>query len=155
LLVDLDGFPSAHGLRSVRGEILAASVSQRVRLQRRLEPLGVDGLTLVEVAGVDVRMGRPVPVGERFALRFCGVVDPDSVTAAAVPLFPSQDGLQLEPLHPVVRWQVVGARTLVEVDLERARGPLQLQTRRMGLRALDGRGPEPLLALDLVPSVQE
>ncbi|MCB9897239.1 MAG: hypothetical protein H6825_04465 [Planctomycetes bacterium] len=88
-----------------------------------------------------------LPDGADLVLRFDGVLDPPSVTGDGVPLFPVRGEAELPAVRPGVRWSVVGTSSEVVLDLAGLELPVRLRTRRLALRSLAGRAPEPRLEL--------
>ena len=153
LEVLLAGSPSLRGLRTTSGLALEGPATVVARLEPRLADTTGAAPRLVALQGLP-----PAPVAVvgdegRVRLVFDGVLDPATVTPATCALNALQGGLVLpEPIEPGVRWSCTGRRFELELELPARAGPLQLALRRMGLRDLSGRAPEPPLVAELRPS---
>ena len=148
--VRLAGLPSVHALSTRSGRRLRATVQAGFELRPGLEGRSGGGSELVAINGRPVSAGVPVTPNGPLVLGFDGVIDPDTVTAAGCPLFPTDGTLQLEPVVPRVAWQVVGQRFEVRLQLDGNEQSLEFHTRRSGLRALDGSRVEPLVVVDVL-----
>jgi hypothetical protein len=151
--VVLAGLPSVHALTFLDGRRLSRTQRLRFELRPVLTMQAAGPVRLVEVAGRGVPPGDEVPLDGPLTLHFAGVLDPNTIRPEACPLYPVESGLVLtEPVLPAVEWTCVGERFEVTLDPGPARGRLQLDLRRFGLRDLEGRPPEPALVVQLITS---
>jgi hypothetical protein len=143
----LAGDPSPHALGGRDGRRLA----EPVELDLALPPHLADGGGPPTLTAVD---GRPVSeaprvLGPTLKLTFEGVLDPATLRPGAFPLVPLvEGGLALAPVAARLDWRIVGPVTEVTLTPPAGAGRLQLETRRLAVRGLDGEPVEPLVVLE-------
>lgn len=151
--VSLAGFPSVHALMTKDGRRLARSSVLVHPVRRDLDPLGPTAVRLVRIDGQALPPRMPLAVNKVLRLLFDGVLDPATLRPDCCSVWIRQAGLVLEtPIYPDVSWRCRGSRFELQLDLGDAKGPLQLDMRRLGILDLSGVRPEPPLVVELVAS---
>jgi len=148
VLVVLAGSPSPHGLRSRAGARLRRSQSIGFRLENSLSASHAP--RLISVAGDPLPLDHEVSFSGQLDLVFEGAIDPLTVAPASCPLALRRAGLSLSPILPDCRWQLVGERFELTLEVGEDLGELRLNTRDLGLRGPQGRAPSPQVQVDLV-----